>query len=105
MLLKIFHFKKTVATAGTSEQLTTSNLHVPSVIFQAETNNTGKVYIGNDQVSVTNAAIELSAGDSVEMSAASYGDATAKWDLSDFHLDVSVSTDGVFVGYAERKDT
>lgn len=104
MLLKIFHFRKTVATAGTREQLTTAKRHVPSIIFQAEVSNTGQVYIGNDQVTSTNCVVELDSGDSIELSAASFGGSQANWDLTDFHIDVSVNGDGVFVGYAERDD-
>ena len=100
----MFHFLKVVATAGTREQLTTAKLHVPSVIFQAEVSNTGQVYIGNNQVSSTNCIIELDSGETISLSATSFGDASAKWDLTDLWLDVSVSGDGAFVGYAERED-
>lgn len=104
MLLKIFHFRKTVTTAGTREQLTTAKKTVPSVIFQAEQSNTGKIYVGDDTVTSTNCIVELSAGDTIELSASTFGDAQANWDLTDFFLDASVSTDGVFCGYAERMD-
>jgi len=104
MLLKPYHFRKAVTTAGTREQLTTAGLHVPVVSFQAEVSNTGQVYIGNDQVSATNCLIELDSGQQVELSGADYGLADGKWDLSKIWLDVSVSTDGIFCGYAERID-
>ncbi|TAL13940.1 hypothetical protein EPN95_04605 [Patescibacteria group bacterium] len=104
MVVKPFHFRKTVTTATAREQVTTARIVTPTVIFQAEVSNTGQVYIGNDQVSATNCIVELDSGDSVELSAAHFGLADAQWDLSDFWMDVSVSTDGAFVGYGERKD-
>jgi hypothetical protein len=104
MLLKPFHFRKTVTTAGTREQLTTAKLHVPSFTISTEKSNTGDVYIGNNQVSATDCLIELGAGDVHEFEASKYGLAGANWDLTDFWVDVQTSGDGCFVGYAERED-
>lgn len=98
------HFRKTVTTAGTRVQLTTANLRVPSIDFQAESDNGGRMFIGNDQVSSSNCMASLGPGDSLSLVAADYGDADAQWDLSEFWIDSGTSTDGVFVGYAERAD-
>ena len=97
------HFRKTVTIAGTRERLTASAFKTPMVDFQAESTNTGRIYIGHNQVSSTDCMADLGAGDSLSLIASNYGDATAVWDLSEFWIDSSISTDGVFVGYAERK--
>ena len=104
MKLLLGHFMKTVTTAGTAEQITTANKRVPSLVFQAEVNNTGQVYVGNSTVSATDMGAELDSGDVYEFNATKYGDALAVWDISDFWIDVSVSTDGVHVSFAERDD-
>lgn len=98
------HFRKTVTTAGTRERLTALSLRVPCIDFQAETDNGGRVFIGNNQVSSSNCMASLGPGDSLSLLAADYGLADAQWDLSEFWVDVGTSTDGVFVGYAERKE-
>ena len=98
------HFRKTVTTAGTRERLTTASRRVPSIDFQAESDNGGRVFIGSNQVSSSNCMASLGPGDSLSLVAADYGAADAQWDLSEFWLDVGTSTDGVFVGYAEREE-
>jgi len=104
MRLKPYQFVKRVTTAGTREQLTTAQIRVPAVLISAEKSNTGNMFIGNNQVAAAMTMAELGAGESIVFDASLYGDAGAKWDLSTFWLDTSVSTDGVFVGYGERDD-
>ena len=101
MIVRPFHFMKTVTTATTREQLTTAERHVTSAIIQAEITNTGYVYVGNSTVSSTDYFALLVAGASVSLDALSLGLSDAKIDLSEIWLDVSVSTDGVSVGYLE----
>ena len=101
MELKPRTFRKTVTTAGTREQLTTSGKAVPAVIIQAESTNTGIVYVGDNQVSSTN-GIELNANDSITLTNDDMGSSDAKISLKDIWLDVSVGTDGVNVMYEER---
>ena len=68
MIVRPFHFMKTVTTAGTREQLTTSERHVTSVVIQSEANNTGYVYVGGSSVSSSNyfAVLAASATLSIE---------------------------------------
>ena len=102
MIVRPFHFMKTVTTAATREQLTTAEKHVTSATIQAEISNTGYVYVGNSSVSSTQYAWLLVAGASVSLDAIKLGLADAKIDLSEIWLDVQVSTDGVSVGYLEQ---
>lgn len=101
-IVRPFHFRKTVTTAGTREQLTTAERHMTSVVITAEIDNTGYVYVGDRTVSSTNCFALLVAGASVSIDALSLGLGDAKIDLSEIWLDVSVSTDGAFVGYLEQ---
>ena len=104
MHLKPYAFLSTVAAAATSEQLTTSNIRVPAVVITAERSNTGYVYVGDKEVSSTRYGVDLSAGDSIRMSAVDYGWANAELSLKDVWLDVSVSGDGVSVMYLKREE-
>lgn len=102
MKVKLSHFRKFVTTAGTREQLTTAGLHVQAVNIQAESDNTGRVFVGDSTVSSSNCFASLGAGSAATISGADFGLADAMIDLSSIWLDVGTSTDGVFVGYVER---
>jgi len=104
MYLKPYASLKTVSAAGTQEQLTTSDLKVPTVLITAERSNTGYVYVGDNQVSSTAYGADLAAGDSIRISSKEYGWADAKISLKDIWIDVSVSGDGVSVMYLERTE-
>ena len=101
MELKPRTFAKTVTTAGTRERLTTSNKAVASVVLQAESSNTGVVYVGDSQVSASN-GIALNASNTIAFTNDDLGSSDAKISMKDIWLDVSVSTDGVMAIYLER---
>jgi hypothetical protein len=105
MKLKLSHFRKTVTTAGTREQLTTSEVKSPSVSIQALRANTNTVFIGNNQVSSTTHFVSLAAGGTTVLSAEAFGLAGAQIDLSQIWLDVGVNGEGVVVGYLDRQDS
>ena len=96
------HGTKTVTTAGTQEQLTTLGVDVPMVIIQAPATNTLRLYVGDSTVSSTNCLASLSAGSSVELSAARFGSADAGIRLSDIWVDVGTSGDKASFGWMER---
>ena len=100
---KVRHFNKTVTAAGTRERLTDLNINVPSIMFQAEVDNGGQVYIGDNQVSSTSTGVELDAGDSFVLSAVELGWASGEVSLRDIWIDVGTSSDGVWCLYLERK--
>ena len=103
MKLKPLSFRKAVTTAGTREQLTTSERFVTAVTIQAVRANTNNVYVGDNQVSSAN-GIELDAGESITLSADAYGLAGATIDMSAIWLDVDTSSEGVNVFYLERSE-
>src|SRR3990167_361446 len=104
MRVKLSHFRKFVTTAGTREQLTTAGRNVQDVTIQVESDNTGRVYVGDSLVSSSNCFASLGAGSSATISGADFGLADAMIDLTEIWLDVGTSTDGVFCGYVERKE-
>ena len=104
MLMIPRHFRKTVTTAGTRERVHVGNLVTPTLDIQAESDNTGRVFIGDSQVSSTNCMATLGPGDSLSLVAAQYGGAGAQFNLSDFWIDVGTSTDGAFFSAPQRKE-
>ena len=84
----------TVATAGTKQQLTSDATHgfARMIRIVADNTNTGVVFVGDTDVSSTEWAERLGAGEgfSITMHPPDTFDAT------DIYLDVSVSTDGVY---------
>jgi hypothetical protein len=103
MILAPKVLSKTVATAGTREQLTTANLRVASVVIQASPSNTGIVYVGDNQVS-SSVGIALNANSSITFSNDDLGEGDAKIALNKIWVDVSVGGEGVSILYLERTD-
>jgi len=104
MKLKLSHFRKTVTTAGTREQLTTNTVKTPSIVIQALAANTNRVFIGNNTVSSTTHFVSLPAGGSVNLSSVDFGLGEAQIDLSAIWLDVTTSGEGVVYGYLDRQE-
>ena len=104
MHLELRNFMKTVTDAGTREQLTSLEKMVPALTITAERTNTGYVYVGDKTVSSTQYMVELDAEDSVTISAAELGWPRGMLSIKDIYLDVSVSTDGVAVGWLDKID-
>ena len=78
---------KTVTTAGTRVTIESTVPRVSSLTIVAKDNNTGRIYVGGDDVaSTTNRG--LAAGDSVTFTA-------PKLELDTIYLDASVSGEGV----------
>jgi len=99
MLLKTKSFQKTVAAAGTAEQLTENNgLNMPTVDIKALSTNAGLVYVGGSGVTSSN-GYELAAGAAVSLEASR----EERISLSDIWLDVGTNGEGVSVLYLEDK--
>ena len=97
-------FSRTVTLAGARERLTDSDMDVLSVTFQAELLNTGVIYLGDNQVSSSNYAYGLVAGDTVSLDGPSLGSAPAFISLSEFWLDTNSSGDTLIVSTLQRMD-
>lgn len=67
MAFILTHPAVTITTAGVPKIVSTTRLYVSSVIFQADSTNTGKVYFGSSGVN-SSTGIALSAGEQLEVS-------------------------------------
>ena len=102
MKLKLFGSRKIVTTATTAERLTDQEIYVPAVSIQAESDNTADIFVGDKNVSLTNAAFVLDARDLITITAQTFGWANANISLRDIWIDTDSSGDGVFWAYLER---
>lgn len=88
---------KTVTTAGTRVQITTgSPTPCRSVTFQANSANTGAIFIGDSSVSSTVYGVRLAAGSSYSIGNDLNDN---KLDLSTFWVDSSVNAEGLSIFY------
>ena len=102
--LSLASIYKTVALATTGERLTNSHVNTPYLVVSAEVSNTGNIYIGDFNVSATNAFCELAAGQKVELDLEEIG-MKGYFDLSKIWLAASIDTEGAYVGYLLEQDT
>lgn len=92
--------RKTVATAGTAEAITSTNTSFSTLTVCAETNNTGIITVGVNSTPVaaeaTRTGVPLNAGDCYTMQ---YNPRDNKGNLATVKLDTTVNTDGVTYDY------
>jgi hypothetical protein len=91
-----------IDTAGTAEQVVAATTRITSVIFQADADNTGSVYIGDSNVAAAR-GIELEPGNSITIVADSSGRFQEELDLSDFWCDTETNNNDLKVTYFTRK--
>lgn len=95
--------KKSVATAGTPVQLTTTLPPVDQVVLIGNPNNTGTVYIGDSNVlAATPRGIPLSPGQAISFEGSRRRDGSEGIDLSSIWIDAVNSGDSVLWGYLQR---
>lgn len=92
-------FKKTVTTAGTRVQLSSTQILARSVEIRALKANTGIIYVGDATVASTN-GYALSLSDVYKFSDGG-GNVTTVIDLSQIYLDSSANGEGVTVFYTK----
>ena len=82
--------RKAVTTAGTEVALSTDKSRIVSVTIQAETDNTGRIVVGDSSIVATEGAtaqgLVLTAGDSITLNISQ---------LSGIYIDSTVNGDGV----------
>lgn len=98
---------KTVAAAGTPEQLTTTREGCQSILIQALPTNTGKVWIGTSAINTGTFAgvlymLPTPSGSDLPSVSFSIPLAPAGLNAADLWLDVDVSGDGVIVTIATQ---
>lgn len=97
--MKIVTGRKTITTAGTEERLVSSALAAYAVVIQAETDNTGKIAVGDasiNAVAPNERGAILTAGQAVSLTPNFDGD---RIDLTTIFVDCSVNGDGVTFTY------
>ena len=101
--VKLTQVMKTVTLAGTAEALTATSKLVVSIMIQAEATNTGKIFVGDSDVSSVLYAGCITAGNTLTIEPPVMGGAGAfEFDLSTIYIDSEVNTDGVSVAIFVR---
>ncbi len=96
--------QKTVTTAGTRVQISTSATEITTLVVQADPTNTGYVYVGDSAVSSTVAFAALAAGQAFALSQDPSGRAGGEeLVLSDYWIDSSVSGAKAYVSHIKRR--
>jgi hypothetical protein len=93
---------KSVTTAGTRVALVSSSTLAINVVIQANSGNTGVIYVGDSTVSSSVFGVKLTAGNSVSIELPPISDGAMEVDLADIYLDSGTNGDGVSVMYFKR---
>ncbi len=104
MGIKAINSAKTVTTAGTRVQVSSSANYVTSIYFEALGTNTGYIYVGDSLVSSTVHIARLSAGQgfTIAVDVTTGVGVGAELNLSDYWIDSSVSGEKCQVTYLQR---
>ena len=97
-------FVKAVTANGTAERITTKETKALYVSIQGTVGNTGDIYVGDSQVSATNAGAILDAGVQMELHAPVVGNGVVPISLKDIWVDAGTAADKVNVFVLERAD-
>lgn len=92
----------TVTTAGTRVQVTATSTLCESILFQGHPSNTGKVYVGDSNVSATRGT-SLDAKIGYTVASNPKGDGSHLFDLSDYWVDAQTNGEKVKVSYVAAK--
>ena len=91
-----------LASAGTAQALSAGSVIAQTVILNAKTGNTGLIYVGDSDVSATNAAFSLAAGESIIVPMSEMSGGNTDTDLKDWYFDGGTTNDDLLVGYLQR---
>lgn len=103
MAQKIVHASKTVTTAGTRVQLSTTAPPTPSLFIQANKTNTGRIYVGLSTVASTDCICSLEPGDSITIEGEETRNTQEYVFVTDYWIDSSVSGEKAFFSYTARR--
>jgi len=100
---KVKQFTKTVASAGTAEPLSATDLFSYSIEIAALDTNTGKVYVGDSDVDSTTAA-GLDAGKAITMSGPLINGNQYEIRVDQIYVDAATNGEGVSITYLAKPD-
>lgn len=105
MSIKLFTAAQvTVTTAGTRVQVSATPTPITSVVIQADPDNTGYIFVGDDAVAIGQASAALEPGRAWTISPDASGrEGQEEYVLSDFYVDSSVNGNKVYVSYIKRR--
>jgi hypothetical protein len=89
-------------SAGTAQQLSSTSIHVESIIITAATGNTGIIYIGDSNVASNRFALELDAGIAGTIDAPLAKGGSDFIDLAEVYFDGDTTGDDINVSYLQR---
>ena len=89
-------------SAGTAQAFSATDIVAESVLLSAPAGNTGVIYIGDADVSATNAAFILVAGGSVVLDMPRISGGNDMTNLKLWYFDGGTTGDDVTVGYIQR---
>jgi len=92
----------TVASAGTAEQITSAAIPSTGIIVQADTANTGLIYVGDSTVDSSN-GLELEAGETFSITAEEIGRSNDEIILNDVFIDAQIDGDSARVQFFGRR--
>ena len=101
MALILKTFARTVATAGTAVPLSTTQLFTTAFVIQANGNNAGLIYVGDSDVSSSNAPYRSTGATNEKEGQPVSRGVIQTFDLSKIYINASSSGDGVKVEYIE----
>lgn len=93
------HLNKTVTTAGTRVQVSTTDLFVKKIVVAGHAANTGHIYLGDSTVAST-AGLHLKVGaPPIVIEAGQIGGKDDLFNLKDMYVDASVNGEKVSILY------
>lgn len=92
----------TISTAGTAQRITSDNLTGVAVIIQADSANTGVIYVGDANVDSTN-GIRVVAGNTYTISAGDLRGTTEEIRLNAIWVDTATAGNVAYIQYLKRE--
>lgn len=92
----------TVASAGTAEQIDSTQIPVTSIFIEASDTNTGNIYIGDSTVSSSD-GIPLAAGQSLSLGSDMIPRQADELYLSDLYIDADTNGNEARISYIKRR--
>lgn len=92
----------TVATAGTAQTISSSRIASMTVLVQASKDNTGRIYVGDENVNSTNGN-ELDPGEAMEITPEEIGGSSEEVIISDIFVDAQFDSDIARISFLGRR--
>ena len=88
-----------VASAGTAEAISTTDLTVTGAVITAKSGNTGDIYVGTSSASSSAFGVLLDGGEQLKLTRDMFPKDVSGFNLKDLYIDAGTNDDGVTVLY------